>query len=179
MSNTRRAALYAIAALAAGAGGFVLKRALQPAATAPEIKSASRQLRDLSLPDLHGKLQRLSQWDGKVVLVNFWATWCEPCRDEIPLLVRMQSKYGQKNLQIVGISIDSADKISQFSLKYNISYPLVVAGFETIELMRSLGNPSGGLPFTVVLSPSGELAATHLGAFSELQLEDLFRRVIG
>ena len=91
----------------------------------------------------------------------------------------MQSKYGQKNLQIVGISIDSADKISQFSLKYNISYPLVVAGFETIELMRSLGNPSGGLPFTVVLSPSGELAATHLGAFSELQLEDLFRRVIG
>lgn len=179
MINTRRAALYAIAALAAGAGGFAVKRALQPTEAAPEVKSASRQLRDLSLPDLHGKLQRISQWDGKVVLVNFWATWCEPCREEIPLLIRMQSKYGRKNLQTVGISIDTADKVSQFSLKYKITYPLVVAGFESIELMRSLGNQSGGLPFTVVLSPTGELAATHLGAFSELQIEDLFRRVIG
>ena len=84
-----------------------------------------------------------------------------------------------KNLQTVGISIDSADKISLFSTKHNINYPLVVAGFEVIELKRTLGNPSGGLPFTVVLSPSGELVATHLGAFTELQLEELLRHIVG
>ncbi len=129
------------------------------------------ELSRLSLPDVQGRLQAMKQWQGRVMVVNFWATWCEPCREEVPALVRVQEKLGANGLQIVGIGIDSAGKIREFAKEYQVTYPLVVAGVEVLEISRKLGNRPGGLPHTVVLDRRGRLAGAHLGGISQSKLE--------
>jgi len=136
----------------------------------PVPMSASR-LFTLSLPDAKGKSHDLAQWRGKILVVNFWATWCGPCVQEMPELSTLQTESGLKNMQIVGIGIDSAANIAEFSSKYRISYPLYVAGMDGSELTRQFGDLSGSLPFTVLIGPDGEVRKTYLGRlkFDELR----------
>lgn len=173
MNAGRRNALIVVAALAAAAAGYGANRWLRRSGAATPEGVA--QLMDLSLPDATGRPQPMTQWRGRLLLVNFWATWCEPCREEVPALIRSQQANRDKNLQIVGISVDSADKVSEFAKTYSISYPLVIGGLESIELVRTLGNRSGGLPFTVLVSPKGALLATHLGGLTDRSLADFLR----
>lgn len=170
MNAARRNALIGIAALAAGGAGLALQHYMR-ARREPSVEPASLgTLLALSLPDPSGKLQAIAQWKGRLLLVNFWATWCEPCREEVPALVRAQEIYRVKNLQIVGISIDSADKVSEFSTKYKINYPLVLGGLESTDLVRKLGNRSGALPYSILVSPQGKLLDSHLGGMNDQSL---------
>ena len=105
-----------------------------------------------------------------MVLFNFWATWCAPCREEMPLLGVTAQKKG---FAVVGIGIDNAAKIREFADNYAIPYEILVAAPEAIQLMRALGNPSGALPFSVVLDRQGRLAQRKLGAFSGPELEGM------
>ena len=102
-----------------------------------------------SLPDSKNKPQNMAQWKGKPLLLNFWATWCAPCVQEMPELSALQAEIAPKSIQILGIGIDSPSAILEFSTKYQISYPLYVAGMGGSELSRQFGNQAGGLPFTV------------------------------
>ena len=167
----RRGVLVALAAVAAVAAGVGARRLLQPGESTPGSAPALHQL---VLPDLDGKPQHFSQWADRILVANFWATWCEPCREEIPVLVSAQSKYASKNVQFVGISIDTVDKIKAFIPPFGINYPLVVGGLESIELMRSLGNQSGGLPYTVVIAPDGSMQR-HLGPLDHQGLANLLK----
>jgi thiol-disulfide isomerase/thioredoxin len=139
---------------------------------------ALRELRQLALTSPEGTAQSLMQWPGKVLVINFWATWCEPCLKEIPALMRVQRKTSANGVQIVGIGIDDAAKIRQFSKTLGIDYPIVVAGLRAVDVTRRLGNPAGGLPFTVVLDRQGRMVASHLGALSEEQLEAILRPLL-
>ena len=123
---------------------------------------ALTQLFSLSLPDQHGKAQQLAHWRGKTLVINFWATWCPPCVEEMPALSDLQAKAGE-NIQFLGIGVDSAANINQFSSKFNIVYPLFAAGMEGTELSRQFGNQSGGLPFTVLIGQDGQVKKTYLG----------------
>jgi thiol-disulfide isomerase/thioredoxin len=114
-----------------------------------------------------------------VVVVNFWASWCPPCREEIPGLVRIQQKFAANGLQVVGIAVDSVDKSRQAASEMGISYPMLVAEVQIMDVTRRLGNRAGGLPFTVVLDREGRLVTTHLGLLSEAQLERLVRPLLG
>jgi thiol-disulfide isomerase/thioredoxin len=114
-----------------------------------------------------------------VVVVNFWASWCPPCREEIPGLVRIQHKFAANGLQVVGIAVDSVEKSRQAAGEMGISYPVLVAEVQIIDVTRRLGNRAGGLPFTVVLDRDGRLVTTHLGLLSEAQLERLVRPLLG
>ena len=136
----------------------------------PTPVSAS-QLFTLSLPDAKGKSHDLAQWKGKILVVNFWATWCGPCVEEMPELSALQAEAGLKNTQVVGIGIDSAANIAEFSAKYRIAYPLYVSGMEGSNLARQFGDLSGGLPFTVLIGPDGAVRKTYLGRlkFDELR----------
>jgi thiol-disulfide isomerase/thioredoxin len=123
------------------------------------------------MPDANGKVSSLAQWKGKPLLVNFWATWCAPCVEEMPELNALQAEIAGKNIQIVGIGVDSADNIAKFADKYKISYPLYVAGTGATALLRQFGNQSGGLPFTVLIGSDGQVKKMVLGGikFDELR----------
>ncbi|MBC3884219.1 TlpA family protein disulfide reductase [Undibacterium griseum] len=135
---------------------------LQTTPDTPE-SSAVRQVMSKKFPDSNGLRQSLSSWKNQLLVVNFWATWCAPCVQEMPELSALQHELSGKPVQIVGLGIDSPSNISEFAKKYSISYPLLVAGLEGSELSRQLGNLAGGLPFTVLITPDGKVAKSYLG----------------
>ncbi|MEP7064273.1 MAG: TlpA disulfide reductase family protein [Betaproteobacteria bacterium] len=132
----------------------------------------------VSLPDLAGTPQSLGQWQGKVLVVNFWATWCAPCREEMPELVRAQAKYGAKGLQIVGIGIDDAAKMRQFTQSIHLNYPALDGGFGALELSKAFGNSAMALPFTVIIDREGAIALQKLGPVSPEQLESIATQLL-
>jgi thiol-disulfide isomerase/thioredoxin len=165
MTAGRREALIlgGVALGAAVIGGVVGAVALQ-------ARSGVADLLARPFADLSGKSRRLLEWRDKVLLCNFWATWCAPCREEIPLLNAAQQQYYPDGVQVVGIAIDSAANVAKFAESIQIHYPVLLTGASTIDLMRRLGNPAGGLPFSILLDRSGRLAQRKLGAFSAAEL---------
>ena len=170
----RREALIvgAVGIAAAAAGAFLGPLALQSQSGAADLLSAS-------YPDLAGQPRAIAAWRGTVLVCNFWATWCAPCREEIPLLIAVRQKFSHKGVEIVGIGIDHAAKISQFSREFGIPYPLLVAGPKAIELMHKLGNPSGALPFTVVQDRNGAVVYRRLGALRQPDFEQALVGILG
>ena len=131
------------------------------------------------LPDLDGREQPLAQWRGKVLVVNFWATWCAPCREEMPLFIAAQQRDRDKGVQFVGIAVDQADKVRDFAKSIGLNYPALIGGFGAIEMSKALGNDLSALPFTVVLDRAGKVAHTQLGPLKGPKLDDLLRTLIG
>jgi len=157
-----------VVALVAAAGGFAYQQwRLAPAPDADAVKV----LTAAQFPDLDGKAQALEQWRGKVLVVNFWATWCAPCRDEIPVFVKLQDKYRAQGLQFIGIAVDQVGKVQPFAAEFGMNFPVLIGSADAIELSRKLGNRAGVLPFTVVLTRDGRIAATEVGAAKEARLE--------
>ena len=166
MTGAGRIALLSVFALSALAAGYWL---YPWTGRIPDGGNVAG-LMAASLPDTEGKSQALGQWRGKVLVVNFWATWCEPCLKEIPEFVRMQDKLGNKGLQFVGIAIDNPVKVREFAAKYRMNYPVLVGEMDAIELARGAGNELGGLPFTVIVDRKGRLIRTELGGLDEQKL---------
>lgn len=176
MNATRiRWILIAVVAAVALAAGLHYGR---QATTAPPEPAAAAALAGLALPDPQGKEQRLDQWRGKVVVVNFWATWCAPCREEMPEFMKAQTEHGAKGLQFVGIAVDQADKVAQFATEIGLNYPTLVGGFGAMELSKTLGNSLMALPFTVVLDRKGAIAHTQLGVLKPDKLDSIVRQLL-
>lgn len=149
-----------IALLFTAIGVYFGAKRLQPE---PPADTAVGALMQLAMKDANGRMHRMSEWKGKTVLLNFWATWCPPCVSEMPELVALQNELSKKNLQVLGIGIDSPTNIRDFSEKHQITYPLLVGGLEGTELSRQFGNETGGLPFTVLIAPDGTIRKTYMG----------------
>jgi thiol-disulfide isomerase/thioredoxin len=166
MALSRRDALIlaGIGVVAATAGAIVVPRMLHSRAGAAALRAAR-------FTSLDGRVRDIGEWQGKILVCNFWATWCPPCREEIPLLVSERDALTSRGLEVVGIAVDSAANVAEFSRITKISYPILIADVSGIELMRELGNPSGALPFTVFLDRDGAIAARKLGALHRPQIE--------
>lgn len=171
MSPRRREFLIlgAVAAAAAVTGGVAAVLALQSRSGAAELLSSA-------YPDLGGRSRRLLEWRGQPLVCNFWATWCAPCREELPLLDAAWRENASNGLQVVGIAVDNAANVQEYLKSMKIGYPVLIAGAAAIDLMRRLGNRSGALPFTVMLDAAGRLRQRRLGAYSA---EDLRTEVSG
>ena len=131
----------------------------------------------LRLNDADGKHQSFSQWQGKTLVINFWATWCPPCREEMPAFSRLQTKYAPNDVKFVGIALDNASNVTSFSKQHPVTYPLIIAESEGGEITRQLGNSRMALPYTVVLGPDGETRLIRLGRVSEQELDVLLQSI--
>ena len=174
MNRTAQLGVVAMVAAASLAVGLVLRLSghdQAPSAIPPA--SAAGGLMTARLPDIDGRPQALEQWRGKILVVNFWATWCAPCREEIPAFMKVQDKWSSRGLQVVGIAIDDADKVRPYIAELKINYPILVGGLDGIELTRQAGNRLGGLPFTVVLDRKGGAVHSQLGGVTQQKLEAL------
>jgi len=132
----------------------------------------------LSLPDTHGVEQPLAQWRGKVLVVNYWATWCGPCREEMPEFVRAQRDLGPQGVQFVGIAVDKPEPVAQFSKELELNYPALIGGNDAVELTRPLGNHLAALPFTVILDREGHIVYAQMGPFKSEQLRSIIGKII-
>jgi len=117
-----------------------------------------------------GKSANSENWRQKVLIVNFWASWCPPCVEEMPALDKIAQEYAPKNVLIVGIGIDSPSNIREFLLKTPVSYPIVIGGLEGSNLAKQMGNAQGALPYTVIINSKGKAIFTKLGKISEEEL---------
>lgn len=175
MTRLREWLVIATVAAVAGAAGYAV-HLWRLAGTAEQ--EAARVLMASRLADLEGRARSLGEWRGKVLVVNYWATWCTPCREEIPVFIRLQRKYGDKGLQFVGIAIDRAEAAAAFSQEFGINYPVLLGGADAIEVSRRAGNRMGALPFTVILDRSGAIVARELGGLKEARLDELIRPLL-
>ena len=146
------------AALAAGAG-LALYRTTGEGASAEAVARLFTQV----FEDTHGRAQPMAQWQGRWLVLNFWATWCAPCVEEMPTLQQVARDYDGLGVAVVGLGIDNADAIRRFQQQMQLDLPLLVAGATGSNLARELGNLSGALPYTVLISPRGTVVQARLG----------------
>jgi len=169
----REALILGSAGLAAGAAGFLLGPILLRSTIGGNSGAGSGELAlpSATLVDLAGQRRELSEWRGRILMCNFWATWCAPCLEEIPLLMAARAKYASAGVEIVGIAIDNPAKVRDFSTSFKISYPILLAEADGLDLMRKLGNRPGGLPYTVVANRQGKIVHRKLEAFKQGDLD--------
>ncbi|MGB7182101.1 MAG: TlpA disulfide reductase family protein [Burkholderiaceae bacterium] len=163
--------LVAFLAAAGGLGYSVWSNNTEPVAAPSPIEILLQQ----KYPDASGNLTDLSAYRGQVIVVNFWATWCAPCIEEMPDLSRLQTELTEHGVQFLGLGIDNAENVLEFSqTKVKVLYPLLVLGAAGIEMGKKFGNTEGGLPYTVVVDRNGKIADRTIG---RVDIERL-RRVI-
>lgn len=156
-----RYGLIALLALAAGIAMRLWLAAPEPAPT---------PLPDPVLRDLDGRIRHLAEWRGQVVILNFWATWCPPCREEMPEFARLQEELGGRGLRFVGVAIDEQDAVRTFLKENPVNYPILIGDEQAPAWADSLGNSLSALPFSVVFDRNGRPAKVHTGIFRREQV---------
>lgn len=189
--------VYAGIALVAGIIGFVIYRfGIEPQiqnsvdaanpqfeqterAPAPAVESDATPelLPEFTLTDREGDARSIHSWPGKALVINFWATWCGPCRREIPLLKRIQAEYEPDNFQVVGIAVDFRDDVLEYAEEIGINYPLLIGEQDGLEAIAKFGISAAGFPFTVFTDTQSRIVLTHLGEIDEAEAKILLGAV--
>jgi thiol-disulfide isomerase/thioredoxin len=144
---------------------------------APPHPVIPARLPDFSLNDLSGKSTSIAAWSGKSLVINFWATWCAPCRREIPLLKSVAADWAGRDLKVVGIAVDYADKVRQFAGQLKIDYPVLIGEQDALEVAAKFGMDSPALPFTVFTDRRGEVVALFVGELHRPQADFILSEV--
>jgi thiol-disulfide isomerase/thioredoxin len=190
-----KVSLYVVVAAVAAAAGFFLYRyvtaphlvdgqvagpiAQLPAQPAPAAEEAAipANLPDFTLGDLTGTPRSIRSWPGKSMIVNFWATWCAPCRREIPLLRELQKNHGHEGFQVVGVAVDIREDVAKYAQDIGIDYPILVGEQDGLDAVNRVGQGSIGFPFTVFTDNQGRIVVFHLGEIYKQDAEVLLGAV--
>jgi len=177
---------FLLVIIIAGGAGFGFQRYLQnekrnlppvmPKTAVSDVIGTNRAA--FELEDLEGNLRNIDEWKGKVLLVNFWATWCPPCKREVPAFIELQKKYPQQNFEIIGIALDDKDSVQDFVDTLDVNYTVMPAEHKGLELSRIYGNRIGALPFSVFVDRNGKITATHAGELSKQQVEHIIQPLL-
>ncbi len=165
--------LLSVAAVFAGVAGMWLGQHFHPStpSTAIAVPLASTLTVAFSLPEIHGRSRSIQDWNGKIRIVNFWATWCPPCREEIPELINAQQRLGPRGLQIIGVAVDRTSRVVRFYKDKKMNYPVLLGEQDGMQLMTRYGDAEGGLPYSIILDRQGRIVASKLGAFTGASLD--------
>ena len=148
-----------------------------PSASAPSTDTQEAagvaNLGEFELPDLSGTLRHSSEWNGKARMVNFWATWCAPCRREIPLLKKTQEEHGAENVQVIGIAVDFPEEVTAYAEEVQYNYPVLIGQEDAMAVAETSGIDFIGMPFTMIVAPGGELIKAHIGEIVESHIEEI------
>lgn len=173
MTINRRHVMFAgVATLAAVAGAGVAWRRFAPQALSVDAMQ-SLWAAEFESPD--GKTLAMSSFQGRPLVINFWATWCPPCVEEMPLIDAFYRENSSKGWQVVGLAIDQPSRVKQFLGQFPVAYSMGLAGLNGSELGKQLGNTTGSLPFTVVFDAKGGLIQQKLGKLSEDEIKNWAR----
>jgi peroxiredoxin len=126
-----------------------------------------------SLPDMDGELHNVDEWRGQVIVVNFWATWCPPCLEEIPVFIELQKRFADRGLQIIGIALQQAHEIRDFADEMKINYPVLVGEQDVIRITTEYGNNIGALPYTAIINRDGKIAFVKRGPLTGMEAETI------
>ena len=165
----------ALLALMAGALFYAARIPVEVQAPPPpqptQLDVANRPA--FSLPDLDGAQREFSEWDGKHRLINFWATWCAPCRREIPLLKAFQDQHGENGFQVLGIAVDYLEQVSSYAEQTEFNYPILVGQQDAMAVAESSGIEFIGMPFTMFVASDGEYIGAYIGELHQSHLDDI------
>jgi thiol-disulfide isomerase/thioredoxin len=168
----------AVTAMAAGAALYLSRSRpvptpVPPAATqaTPPVAAPVELLPQFQLADRTGQLRSLADWQGKALIVNFWATWCAPCRREIPLLRQLARDHAAEGFQVIGIAVDFRDKVLAYADEMQIDYPLLIGEQEALDAAAAFGVEAVGLPFTVFSDRQGRIVTSHLGELTAAEAD--------
>ena len=165
--------ILALAVLAAAIGGHVARHGQPPTAVdnTAAVALIGQPVPAISLPDLDGRQHALRDYRGRRMLLNFWASWCRPCLEEMPALDEAQIKFGENAPIVLGIAMDQADHVEAFLATHPVSYPILLGNMTSPSTSQQLGNASQMLPYSVLIDDNGRILATHAGVLSASQLE--------
>ncbi|WP_374086457.1 TlpA family protein disulfide reductase [Methylomicrobium lacus] len=161
----KNAAIVILIGLFALAGGIALRYSMYPA---PETDASP--LPEFTLSDVSGKPRSIGEWKGKLLVINFWATWCPSCREEMPDLVALQQHYAAQGVQVLGIALEDKEPVEEYLNSAKINYPTLIAGDQGMALAAQMGNNAEAVPYTVVVDRAGLIRYRHLGKFSKPEL---------
>jgi thiol-disulfide isomerase/thioredoxin len=151
---------FALACIIGGIGWFAV-----------QLNQPQQELPAFTFPDLEQNSRSSREWQGQVLVVNFWATWCVPCLREMPRFAEMQKRYGEKGLRIVAISIDDPQPVREFAAEHSLNFPVLLGGEEAIALAKQMGNRITALPFTVIYDRNGNARYAKAGEITREILE--------
>jgi len=133
---------------------------------------------EFTLSDVAGELRNINEWDGKVLAINFWATWCPPCIKEIPEFVEIQHKYQEQGLQFIGIALQRPEEVTEFIKEYAINYPVLAGEMKVIKIAESYGNDIGALPYTVIIDRKGLIQFIKRGPLDGESAEAIISKLL-
>jgi thiol-disulfide isomerase/thioredoxin len=164
-----RGLIIIAAAMLALGGGILVREFLLPVE-----QTGPSSLPNFSLPDVSGNQHNISEWQGKVRVINFWATWCPTCRKEIPEFIALQEQYAAKGLQFIGIATDDDQKpVDEYLATTKTNYPILIGGFTGTALAHQLGNTIDTVPFTLIVNQQGQIIHKQLGEFSRGKIMEI------
>jgi thiol-disulfide isomerase/thioredoxin len=170
----KRSILIVTVAIIAFVGGLSVRNLLSSPLDKAKVSEDSHQkLTEFSLPDLSGKPHNINEWQGKVLVINFWATWCPPCLKEMPAFEAIHAEYEKKGLQFIGIALDDADLVKEFIASKLITYPILLGEDQGTKLAHDLGNIVNTVPFTVIVNKQGLVVKSHMGELTREQLLEI------
>ena len=145
------------------------------ATTSPDGQALIRP--EFAMADINGQIRNIKDWDGQIILLNFWATWCPPCLKEIPDFIELQEQYGDQGFQVIGIAVDNEEDVRDYIDKVKINYPVIAAETEAIELSSRYGNKIGGLPYSVIINRKSEISDKIMGELSKIKAEKILEKL--